>query len=247
MSIRILLNGANGRMGKVAYSAITADPDLELVATAGSHDELQQVIIQSKPQVVIDLTTARVVYENTRTILATGCYPVIGTSGLTSIQITSLQQLAAEKKLGGIIVPNFSIGAVLMMKLAAQVTPFFSHIEIVEQHHEKKVDAPSGTAIRTAELIAQCRSKKIPLELKETLPGARGASYYDIPIHALRLPGVVAKQQVIFGTQGETLTLEHQTTDRQAFMPGLLFACKHVLQLTQLVYGLEEILDFESV
>ncbi len=247
MSIRILLNGANGRMGKVACSAIAADPELELVATAGSQDELQQVIMQSKPQVVIDLTTAIAVYENTKTILATGCYPVIGTSGLASQEIANLQQLAAEKKLGGIIVPNFSMGAVLMMKLAAQVAPFFSQIEIIEQHHEKKVDAPSGTAIRTAELIAQHRLDRIPLDLKETLPGARGANCCNIPIHALRLPGVVAKQQVIFGTQGETLTLEHQTIDRQAFMPGLLFACKRVLQLTQLVYGLEEILDFGSL
>lgn len=243
MSIKILVNGAAGRMGKTAVIAIENDSAVTLVGAAGKDSDLVTTIANTKPDVVVDLTTAHSVYKNSLAIIHAGCHPVIGTSGLTQAQIVELQQLCDDKKLGGAIVPNFSIGAVVMMNLAAQAAKFLPHVEIVEHHHEQKIDAPSGTAIKTAELIAKARST-VPQypDTKETHEGSRGAEIDDIHIHAIRLPGVVAKQQVLFGGNAETLTIEHNSIDRQSFMPGLLLACKRVPELNKLVYGLDVLL-----
>jgi 4-hydroxy-tetrahydrodipicolinate reductase len=241
--IKVLINGANGRMGQEAVAAINQQPDLKCVAAIGRHDDLAAAIQHSGAQVVVDLTIADVVYQNASIIIQQGVHPVIGTSGLTPQQIAQLQQQCHKQQLGGILAPNFSIGAILMMKSAREIAAHYHTVEIIEMHHEGKRDAPSATAIKTAELIAQ--SDYQPGETKhcqETLPGARGASCQGIPIHSVRMPGLVAHQQVMFGGQSELLTLRHDTLDRKAFMPGICFSCRKVLELNELVYGLEHLL-----
>ena len=242
---KVIVNGAQGKMGVLACKTIQEHPDFELVACLGRHDDLAEAITRTGANIVIDLTRADCVYENCLTIINQGAHPVIGTSGLLAEQIQTLQQGCDEKKLGGIIAPNFSISAVLMMRFAADAARLLPEVEIIEAHHPQKLDAPSGTAIKTAEVIAAARQKPASkLALKELLPGARGASHHDVPIHSLRLPGILARQSVIFGNTGETLTLTHDTIDRSSFMPGLILACQRVAQLNGLYYGLEHLLNF---
>lgn len=243
MSIRVLVNGAFGRMGKTTVIAIRHDSALELAGETDSASDLIEVIKTNKATVVVDFTNASVVFENTKKIIAGGAYPVIGTSGLLPPQIKELQKICEKKQRGCIIAPNFCIGALLMMRFSAEAALYFSEVEIIETHHEKKLDAPSGTAIKTAEMIASARKiKPQPKKLHETLTGARGANKDQIPIHALRLPGFLAKQDVIFGHLGGNLTLSHETIDRNAFMPGVILACKKVITLKKLIYGLEMLL-----
>ncbi|MGE3920810.1 MAG: 4-hydroxy-tetrahydrodipicolinate reductase, partial [Gammaproteobacteria bacterium] len=170
-------------------------------------------------------------------------HPVIGTTGLLAEQIQALQQMANEKKMGGIIAPNFSIGAALMMKFAAEAVEFLPQVEIIELHHDGKKDAPSGTAIKTAELI-NAKRKTIPAKKhsEELFPGSRGANVNQIHIHSIRLPGFIAHQEVIFGGHNETLTIRHDSIHRSAFMPGVILACKKVIHLNHLVYGLDHLL-----
>lgn len=243
MTTRVLVNGASGRMGQLAVKTLAADPNFTLVGELGRKDDLATAIKNTKASIVVDLTNAEVVYKNTHTIIEMGAHPVIGTSGLQLKEIEVLQKFSLQKKIGGIIAPNFSIGAVLMMKYAKEIARYFSEVEIIEMHHNGKLDSPSGTAIRSAELIAEGRTTS-PKELpnKETVKGARGASYQHIPVHSVRLPGLVAHQQIIFGGTGETLTLRHDSIDRQCFMPGIILCCKKVLELHDLVYGMENIL-----
>lgn len=242
MGIRVLVNGYRGKMGQEAALAIAACEGLDLVGEAGAGDDLVQKMRDSKAQVVLDFTRADSVYKNTQQIIAAGIHPVIGTSGLTSAQITELKALCEAKKLGAMLVPNFSIGAVLMMKYARDAARYFPDVEIIELHHHQKQDSPSGTAMRTAAMIAENRSNKSrsdAVATKETLPGARGAESHGIAIHSIRLPGLVAHQEVIFGGQGETLILRHDSLHRQSFMPGVCLACKKVVDLKTLVEGLE--------
>jgi len=241
--IRILVNGAHGKMGQLTVNTLSKHADFNVVGETGRGYDLATAIKNSTPDVVIDFTSAEVVLENTKTIIDCGARPVIGTSGLLAKNVADLQELCVKKKLGGIIAPNFSVGAVLVMKHAQEIAKYFPEVEIIEMHHRDKLDSPSGTAVRTAELLAQARTS-IPNapKLRETVAGARGANYQNIPIHAVRLPGFVAHQQIIFGSMGETLTLRHDSIDRQAFMPGVILACKKVLELKSLVYGLENIL-----
>ena len=240
MSIRVIVNGASGKMGMVACQTIQAHPEFELVASLGHKDDLGLMITKTKAQIVIDLTRADCVYANALTIIEHNAHPVIGTSGLLDDQIQHLQARCLEKKLGGIIVPNFSIAAILMMRFSAMAARFLSEVEIIEIHHQQKVDSPSGTAIKTADLIAAARTTPSRLLTdKSSIPGARGAVYQDIHIHSLRLPGVLAKQHVIFGNTGETLTIAHESIDRHSFMPGLILACQGVQQIKTMYYGLE--------
>ncbi|MDP3704864.1 MAG: 4-hydroxy-tetrahydrodipicolinate reductase [Legionellaceae bacterium] len=244
MKIATIVNGANGKMGALACKTIQEHPDFLLVASLSHGDQLGKAIVETNASIVIDLTRADCVYENTLTIIQNSAHPVIGTSGLIDSQIKILQQLCAEKTLGGIIVPNFSISAILMMRFAADAARLLPEVEIIETHHQGKLDAPSGTAIKTAEMIATARQgKKNQLMLKELLPGARGATYQGINIHSLRLPGVLARQQVIFGNTGETLSITHDSIDRSSFMPGLILACQRVQQLDALYYGLEYLIN----
>jgi 4-hydroxy-tetrahydrodipicolinate reductase len=243
MQQRVIVNGAFGKMGVVACETLHKHPEFELVARLGRDDDLAATISRTRAQIVIDLTRADCVYENSLTIIKEGAHPIIGTSGLLAEQIDVLQKACDEHQLGGLIVPNFSISAVLMMRFAAIAASFLPDVEIIETHHPQKLDAPSGTAIKTADVIAAHRTiDSSPPALKELLPGARGAIHHDIRIHSLRLPGTLARQDVIFGQMGETLTITHNTIDRISFMPGMMLCCQKVGQLTGLHYGLEHIL-----
>lgn len=243
MAIRVLVNGANGKMGQEAVKAIQAAEDLTLVAQTGRGDDLAIAINSSQAQVVVDFTNADAVFSNTKTIIESGAHPIIGTSGLLIQQVQELQALAAAKGLGGIIAPNFSLGVILMMRFAAEAARYFPNVEIIEMHHPGKLDAPSGTAIKTADVIAKARAA-LPLQRqeRELLAGARGANESGIRIHAIRLPGVLADQEVLFGGAGETLSIRHHTASRETFMAGVLLACRKVMALNELVYGLESIL-----
>ena len=244
MPTRIIVNGAQGKMGSLACKTLDSHPDFIIVGALTRKDDLRAAIHQAQAEVVLDLTRADCVYENSLMIIENGASPVIGTSGLLDEQIKILQNLCTEKKVGGIIVPNFSISAVLMMRFAAIAAKFMPEVEIIEAHHQQKLDAPSGTAIKTAEMIAASREQtKQQLLLKELITGARGANYCDINIHSLRLPGFVAQQQVIFGNIGETLNITHNSIDRVSFMPGVILACQQVRKLKSLYYGLENLLE----
>lgn len=243
MTIRVIVNGAAGKMGQQCVKALNEDPELILVGQTGRSDDLAKEIKKNQADVVVDLTNADSVYKNLQIIIAEGARPVIGTSGLLKNQVETIQENCRKQKLGGIIAPNFALGAVLMMKHAREIAKYFSAVEIIEMHHDRKLDSPSGTALRSAEMLAETLNTGMQTHSsKETIPGARGATHHHIPVHAIRLPGLVAHQQIIFGSMGETLTIRHDTIDRLCFMPGIMLACKKVMELDHLVYGLENIL-----
>lgn len=242
--VKVIVNGARGRMGSEAVKAINNDSALELVAECDFGDDLSALIKSSGAQVVVDLTAASAGFSNTQIILNAGACPVIGTSGFQVEQVKELQALATEKQLGGLIAPNFSIGAVLMMKFSAEAAKYLPDAEVIEAHSPQKEESPSGTGIRTAELIAAARTKK-PIECsdKELIEGARGAELHGVKLHSIRLPGVVAQQTVFFGGLSETLKIEHNSQHRESFMPGICLACKEVVKRQELVYGLEHLMD----
>ena len=242
-AIRVMVNGAKGRMGQEAVKAVQAEEGLTLAGQTDLGDDLNQFIEAVKTQVVVDFTTASTVFENTKKIIEAGVHPVIGTSGLLPEQVTELQALCAAQSLGGLIAPNFAIGAVLMMKFAKEAVRFFPNVEVIELHHDRKADAPSGTAVKTLDMLAAAReSEPIPRDEKEILPGARGAVQDNIHVHSVRLPGLVAHQEVLFGGTGEILTIRHDSMHRESFMTGVCFACKKVVELDELIYGLEHLL-----
>lgn len=247
--IHVLINGYQGRMGQEAVKAINASDDLLLVGTTGRKDDLVEHIQAVGAQVVLDLTVATAVFENVNAIIEAGARPVVGTSGLSSDQLTLLEKRCLEKQLGCIVVPNFSLGAVLMMQAAREVAKRFKHVEIIEMHHHQKQDAPSGTAMKTAEMIAETLGiKAVDNKLSDCMPstellsGSRGALHRNIPIHAVRLPGMVAHQTVLFGGYHESLQIRHDSLDRRCFMPGVCLACRAVMRVEGLVFGLENIL-----
>jgi 4-hydroxy-tetrahydrodipicolinate reductase len=242
--ITVIVNGAKGRMGSEAVNAITNDPALQLVGKCDFGDDLTQLITTTGAQVVVDLTAASAGFNNTKTILNAGACPVVGTSGFQVEQVNELQKLATEKQLGGLIAPNFSVGAVLMMKFAAEAAKYLPDAEVIEAHSTQKEESPSGTAIRTAELIAAARCKATAESSdKELIEGARGAELHQVKLHSIRLPGVVAQQTVFFGGLSETLKIEHNSMHRESFMPGICLACKQVVKRNELVYGLEHLMD----
>ncbi len=245
MTLKIIINGAHGKMGRTTIAAIAHEKDLQLVATLGRDDDLANAIKKHKADIVIDWTLPECVFANTQKIIAAGCRPIIGTTGLSPEQIQLLSQQCESKKIGAIIAPNFSIGAVLMMKYAQDAARYFPDVEIIEYHHPKKIDAPSGTAKKTAELIAKTKKEKntsanIDSQLQNKL--SRGDNYHDVPIHSVRMTGVFANQNVIFGGNGETFALQHTATDRNAMMPGLFLCCRKVMALNHLVYGMESLI-----
>ena len=242
-AISVLVNGAQGRMGQEAVQAITEESGLELVAQTDLGDDLPAVLRNSGVQVAVDFTTATVAYDNARMLIECGVRPVIGTSGLLPGQVAELQALCQAKQIGGVIAPNFAIGAVLMMKYAVDAVKYLPHVEVIELHHDRKADAPSGTAVKTANLLAEARAEiPAPLDEKELIPGARGGKTQGIPVHSIRLPGLVAHQEVYFGGVGETLKLRHDSISRESFMPGVLRAVRESADLDQIVVGLDRLL-----
>ncbi len=232
----VIVNGAYGKMGEVTCKTVDAAEQYQLVASLGRNDNLAKEISTIKPDIVIDFTNALCAYENAKTIIDNQTHAIIGTSGLKEHEITTLKKQCDLQKLGAIIVPNFSLGAILMMKCAALIAPYLSQVEIIEAHHPNKIDAPSGTAIKTAALISKKRGEFQQIENKQD---ARGDVICDIPVHSLRLPGFIASQQVIFGGEDENLTISHNSISRQSFMPGVLLALEKVTTIDHLVYGLE--------
>ena len=241
--INILINGYKGRMGSETVKAIEKDENFKIVAKIDKDDNLISSIINSKAQVVVDFTNPGCVYENTRCIIQQGACPVIGTSGLKNEEINKLMRISKEKKRGGIIAPNFAIGAILMMKFASAAAKHFSDVEIIELHHNRKIDFPSGTSVKTANLIKNSRlNQSNENKLKETFSQTRGTEVDGVKIHSVRLEGLIAHQEVIFGGYGQSLIIRHDSFNRESFMPGVCLACKKVLELNQLVYGLENII-----
>jgi 4-hydroxy-tetrahydrodipicolinate reductase len=235
--LSVAVVGAYGRMGAVTCSAVEADPDLRLVARIGSDDPLDAAV---GADVAVEFTTPATVFHNAGWLLERGIHTVVGASGLTAAQLAQLEDRIDAGNC--LVVPNFAIGAVLMMRLAQQVAAHLPHAEIIEAHHQGKADAPSGTALRTAERIAAGRGRAVDV------PGpadhaARGLQLDGVPIHSVRLPGVVASQAVVFGATGQTLTIRHDSIDRSSFMPGVLLAVRRVAGLPdRLTVGLEQLL-----
>ena len=248
MKISVLVNGARGRMGREVVQAVKAETDLSLVGETDLGDSLDRAIASSRAQVVVDFTEPSSAARNTETILRSGARPVVGTTGFRPEDLSRLEALAAELRLGGLIAPNFAIGAVLLMKFAAEAVRFLPDVEIIELHHGEKADAPSGTAKKTAELIAAGRGAlpahaAVPKAGEESVQGVRGGRYQGIPIHSVRLPGLVAHQEVLLGGLGQILTLRHDSISRASFMPGVVLAVRKAPKLDRLYYGLETILE----
>lgn len=244
--IRVLVNGARGRMGTAACAAIDADSDLSLVGESDKGDNLADRIREVKPQVVVDLTVASAGYNNCKIILEAGVRAVMGTSGFSYDQYLELKEIAKTNKSGGLIVPNFAIGAVLMMKFAEIAAKYFDYAEVTERHGTHKEEAPSGTAVRTAEIIEKAHASR-NLEIregrgKELIEGARGAMKSNVAIHSQRMPGSVAVQEVLFGGVGQTLSIKHDSISRDSFMPGVVLAIKKGALLNELMLGLEHVL-----
>jgi 4-hydroxy-tetrahydrodipicolinate reductase len=244
--IRVGVLGARGRMGQQVCLAVEAAPDLDLVAMVDAGDWLFSVS-DAGAQVLVDFTHPDVVMDNLRFAIDQGIHAVVGTTGLTDERLDQVRDwLTAAPGLGVLVAPNFAIGAVLSMKFAQIAAPYYDSAEVIELHHAGKVDAPSGTAIRTASLIAAARAAAgvaaAPDATTQTLPGARGASVDGVPVHALRIAGMVAHQEVVFGIAGETLTIRHDSLDRASFMPGVLLGVREVVSRPGLTVGLEPLL-----
>ena len=255
MTIKVIIAGYKGRMGATALDMVKGDKELEVVAVIdpfATESDFEGVpvfndkadLVGFEADVWVDFTMPTVAYDNTRFALENGFAPVVGTTGFTEEQIAELIALSESKKIGGLIAPNFAIGAILLMEFAAKASKYFPDLEIIELHHDKKKDAPSGTAIKTAELIREVRQAKQQgaEDEVETMAGARGAEFDGFRIHSVRLPGLVAHQEVIFGGQGEGLTLRHDSYDRVSFMGGVNLGIKAVVKREKLVYGLEKLL-----
>lgn len=265
MTIKVAIAGARGKMGIEAVHTMMKRDGLELVAvldykqvgetladtgmfpthyTAPIFTDFAELVEKTQPDVLIDLTNPGAVYEHTKQALVHNVRAVIGTTGFTDEQLSELTALAADKRLGCIIAPNFAIGAILMMKFAREAAKYLPDVEIIEMHHDRKLDAPSGTGLKTAQMIAEVREQKgqgHPNE-KETHEGARGADFEGMKIHSVRLPGLVAHQQVLFGGEGQLLTIRHDSLNRESFMSGVAFCVEEVMKMEKLVYGLENII-----
>ncbi len=240
--IKVGVLGARGRMGSEVVKAITDAPDLELVAALDLGDSLD-ALVTSGAQVVVDFTTPDSVMANLEFLITHNINAVIGTTGFDDARIAKIKSLLASSKSGVLIAPNFAIGAVLMMEFATKAAKYFESAEIIELHHPNKVDAPSGTAVRTAELMSKARKEAglapMPDATTTAQDGARGATVGDIPVHSVRLRGLVAHQEVLLGGIGETLSIRHDSIDRVGFMPGVLLGVRQVLSHPGLTFGLE--------
>lgn len=263
--IRVMVSGAHGKMGREVLRAVHNDQQLSIIGAVDTNsnfadvgdiigtgktgvtvgNDLSTVIHETKPQVMVDFTKPESVMGNIRIAINNGVCPVVGTTGLSEDDLAEVGELCRAAKVNAIISPNFSIGAILLMKLAQDAARYLPHVEIVDMHHDQKLDAPSGTALRTADLIAKVRGqmRQGHLDEVEILPGARGGNRAGIRLHSIRLPGYVAHQEVIFGGLGQTLSIRHDSISRESFMPGVVLACKKVLTVDGLIYGLEHIID----
>ena len=240
--IKVAVLGARGRMGSEVVKAVNEAKDLELVAELDLGDSLDK-LVSAGAQVVVDFTTPDSVMANLEFVISKNIHAVIGTTGFDDARIAKIKSLLSTSKSGVLIAPNFAIGAVLMMEFATKAAKYFESAEIIELHHPNKVDAPSGTAARTAELMSAARKEAGlsagPDATTTSLDGARGATVGQIPVHSVRLRGLVAHQEVLLGGIGETLTIRHDSIDRVGFMPGVLLGVRQVVNHPGLTFGLE--------
>lgn len=245
--MKVAVFGALGRMGREVTSAIELAPDLELVAKLDSTDDFS---LADNAEVIVDFTHPEAVMKNLEWAIAEGKHAVVGTTGFTSERIAQLTKLLQNRpEVGVLIAPNFSIGAIMMMHCAKLCAPYFDSVEIMELHHPNKADAPSGTATLTAEKISQARAaancSAIPDATVVASAGARGTEISGIKVHSLRIQGMVAHQEVLFGAIGETLSIRHDSLDRKCFMPGVLLGCREIAKYPGITIGLEKILGIE--
>lgn len=267
MAIKIVLGGPRGKMGSEAIKMITNEPNFELVACIDRknnskslheingactqhiqiYEDAETCFKEVNTDVYVDLTIPEIGFDYTKAALEHHISAVVGTSGFTDEQIQELSTIAEQNKSGCIIAPNFALGAVLMMLFSKMAAKYFPDVEIIEKHHDQKIDAPSGTALKTIDLIKQSRKEKgqgHPEEY-EIITGSRGGNIDGIRVHSMRLPGLVAHQEVMFGSKSQLLTIKHDSFHRESFMDGLKLAIKEVIQLHQLVYGLEHVMDLD--
>jgi len=262
--IKVAVLGACGKMGSEVIKAVTEAPDMQIVgacdvAFAGKtlssvvniagldfdiEDDLEAMLNKSNPDVLVDFAKPFVI-DNIGIAVRRGVVPIIGTTGQTTEQLAELDELAKDTGVAAMVIPNFAIGAVLMMKFAAEAAKYMPDVEIIELHHDKKIDAPSGTSIKTAEMINDARkaagiAATPPLGLNDD--SARGDRVNDIQIHSIRLPGLVAHQEVLFGGAGQLLTIKHDSMDRASFMPGVLLAVRRATNIQGFIYGLDKLL-----
>jgi len=263
--IRIVVTGAAGRMGSESVKAVWREKDMKLVGAVDVEREnedvgfiigegetgiriqsnLEKVFQDAKPDVVVDFTNMEVVLNNVKKAVEYGVRPVVGTTGMGKEEIEEISRLCSEKAIGGVIAPNFALGAVLMMRFAEMAAKYFPNVEIIELHHERKLDAPSGTAVKTADIISKARGEYIQDSVAEyeKIYGARGGRFDGgICIHSVRLLGLVVHQEVLFGGVGQTLSIRHDSLNRESFMPGLLLAIRKVMRLEEVVYGLDRLI-----
>ncbi|ADU30159.1 4-hydroxy-tetrahydrodipicolinate reductase [Evansella cellulosilytica] len=263
--LKIVVAGPRGNMGQEAVKMVANEEAFELVAVVDIEhnglkmkdvpsmlpldvpifEDMNDCFQQVNADILIDLTAPEAGKKHMKIAFENGVRPVVGTTGFTDEDVKELSDIAEDKKIGAIIAPNFAVGAILMMKFSQMAARYLPDVEIIEQHHDRKLDAPSGTAVKTAQMITEVREKKSqghPDE-KETLQGARGADFDGLHIHSVRLPGLVAHQEVIFGGVGQTLKIRHDSLNRESFMPGVKLACETVMKIDVLVYGLEHIIE----
>lgn len=269
-TIPVVVNGACGKMGREVIKAVAQAEDMTLVGAIEKKpdlvgqdigevigigplevpvtNDLEATLVMAQTEglaVMVDFTHPDSVYESVRAAIAYGVRPVVGTTGLSNDQIRDLAEFAEKASIGCLIIPNFSIGVVLMQQAALQAARYFDNVEIIELHHNQKADAPSGTAVQTAQMLSEMQKAYNPplVEESEKLPGARGSMTQDgIRIHSVRLPGLIAHQEILFGAPGQIYTLRHDTSDRASFMPGVLLSIRRILPLKSLIYGLDKIL-----
>ena len=248
--INVAVCGANGKMGQEVIKAVEADDNMTLVAKIdikdGEFATIKDAKNSVKIDVLVDFTQPKSIYENALYCLNNGVNIVIGTTGLSDEEIDELKNLAQKTGLGCLIAPNFSTGAVLMMKFAQMASKYFDNAEIIELHHNQKKDAPSGTAIKTAQLMAEANDDftKGNCPEKETIEGARGGvSYNNIHIHSVRMPGYIASQEVVFGANGQIMSIRHDSMNRECHMAGVLLATRYVSANNEFVYGLDNIMN----
>ena len=273
VSIPVIVNGAAGKMGREVVKAVVGASDMTLFGAVDVKPgpggvgqdvgeivgigpvevplmtDLQSVLCaaaqEAQPAVMVDFTHPSSVYDNVRAAIAYGVRPVVGTTGMSPEQVQDLAEFADKASIGCLLIPNFSIGMVLLQQAAIQASKYFDHVEIIELHHNQKADAPSGTAIQTAQMLAEMgKMYNPPLgSVTEKVPGSRGSLADEgIRIHSVRLPGLLAHQEVLFGAPGQIYTLRHDTSDRACYMPGVLLAIRQVIALKSMIFGLEKIL-----
>jgi 4-hydroxy-tetrahydrodipicolinate reductase len=261
MTIKVAVQGAMGQMGREVMKAVANSSDMEMVGACDAKaseefipvddkkifltSDLNKCLVKTKPDILVDFSLAAAVPQTAETAARIGTTLIIGTTGVSPLVLSRLEAMTREYNIGVMVAPNFALGAVVMMQLSRTAAKYFDWAEIIESHHEKKADAPSGTAIATARDMAAARERPFA-----SLPGdsehkSRGEKFYGVPIHSVRLPGLVAHQEVIFGALGQTLTIRHDTTNRESFMPGVLLAVREMAKRKgEFVFGLDKLLGF---